>query len=96
MLAGTFAGAACRFEACLTDSFGPLAPINDGLGILPGRFFPHYDTEEGREEISGDLIAQGRLAPGIGLDDGAAVRFADENLAEVIGVAAGRGVHRVG
>ncbi|MGO1827924.1 Type 1 glutamine amidotransferase-like domain-containing protein [Candidatus Corynebacterium faecigallinarum] len=38
VLAGISAGAACWFEACLTDSFGPLAPLNDGLGLLTGSF----------------------------------------------------------
>lgn len=36
LLCGISAGAACWFEACLTDSFGPLAPLNRGLGLLPG------------------------------------------------------------
>ena len=37
VLAGGSAGANCWFEASTTDSFGPLAPLNDGLGLLPGQ-----------------------------------------------------------
>jgi dipeptidase E len=32
--------------AAFTDSFGPqLAPLEDGLGFLPGSACPHYDGE---------------------------------------------------
>ena len=44
VLGGVSAGANCWFESCVTDSFGPeLGPLQDGLGILPGSFCPHYD-----------------------------------------------------
>ena len=38
VLAGVSAGANCWYEACSTDSFGPLAPLRDGLGLgqVPG------------------------------------------------------------
>ena len=36
ILAGISAGANCWFDASSTDSFGPLAPLNDGLGFLRG------------------------------------------------------------
>ena len=48
VLSGISAGAACWFESCLTDSFGGLEALNDGLGILPGSFCPHFNTELGR------------------------------------------------
>lgn len=95
VLAGISAGAACWFEACLTDSFGALASLRDGLKILPGSFCPHYDTEENRAEIYGDAIMSGLLPSGIGLDDGVAVRYEDETLVEVCHSNSQRGVHYV-
>jgi hypothetical protein len=50
ILAGISAGANCWFEASSTDSFGPLAPLNDGLGFLTGSACPHFHGEPGREE----------------------------------------------
>jgi hypothetical protein len=32
----------------LWESFGPLAALNDGLGLLPGSACPHYDGEKHR------------------------------------------------
>ena len=50
ILAGISAGANCWFEASSTDSFGPLAPLHDGLGFLRGSACPHFHGEPGREE----------------------------------------------
>lgn len=75
ILSGISAGAACWFESCVTDSFGSLKPLNDGLGIISGRFCPHYNSEPGRPEVYSDLVARKQLPPGIGLDDGIAVRY---------------------
>lgn len=50
VLAGISAGMNCWFEASSTDSFGPLAPLDDGLGFLPGSACPHLFGEEDRAE----------------------------------------------
>ncbi|MBW3084935.1 Peptidase E [Austwickia sp. TVS 96-490-7B] len=50
VLAGISAGAACWFESSLSDSFGRVGPLRDGLGLLPGSFCPHYNTEPERPE----------------------------------------------
>ena len=36
ILCGVSAGMNCWFESCVTDSFGELRELNDGLGILRG------------------------------------------------------------
>jgi peptidase E len=47
VLCGISAGMNCWFEQSVTDSFGPrLAPLHDGLGLVPGSACPHYDGEE--------------------------------------------------
>lgn len=84
VLAGTSAGANCWFECSSTDSFGPLAALNDGLGFLPGSHSPHYDGEPGRRPLFRQLIADGTLSDGYASDDGAALVFRDRDLVEAI------------
>lgn len=47
VLAGISAGMNCWFESSSTDSFGPLAPLHDGLGFLSGSACPHYLVDHG-------------------------------------------------
>ncbi|MFI5782160.1 Type 1 glutamine amidotransferase-like domain-containing protein [Nocardia sp. NPDC051570] len=84
VLCGVSAGAACWFEGCLTDSFGPLRELHDGLGLLPGSFCPHFDSEPDRAPMYIRAVETGSLPDGWALDDGAAVLFRDERLAEVV------------
>jgi peptidase E len=79
VLAGGSAGANCWFEASTTDSFGPLAPLNDG----PGSFCPHYAAEPGRRPLYQALVAEGFPA-GIACDDLAAVHYVGTDVAEVV------------
>jgi dipeptidase E len=89
VLGGVSAGANCWFECSVTDSFGPgLAPLNDGLGILPGSFCPHYDGEELRRPRYRELVASG-FPPGYAADDGAALHFVGTELREVVATADG-------
>ncbi len=90
VLAGGSAGGLCWFECGVTDSFGPLAPLNDGLGLLPGSHCPHYDSEPERRPTYERLITGGFPA-GYAADDGAVLLFRGRKLAEV--VTAGEGAH---
>ena len=83
VLCGLSAGALCWFEAAVTDSFGPLAPLPDGLGFLPGSFCPHYDGEADRRPAYHRFVAAG-LPAGFAADDGAALHFTGTNLAGVV------------
>jgi peptidase E len=84
VLAGVSAGALCWFQDGVTDSFGGLARLGDGLGVLSGSFCPHYDGEPGRREVYTRLVADGKLAPGLAAGDGAALLFRGRELAEVV------------
>ena len=84
VLAGVSAGMNCWFEASSTDSFGPLAPLRDGLGWLPGGACPHYFGEEGRAERFRAWVADGSLPGGWGVDDGVALVWRDGVLEEAI------------
>ncbi len=94
VLAGVSAGMNCWFEASVTDSFGPLAGLNDGLGFLEGSACPHFDGEPQRRPTYHRLVAEG-LAPGYAADDGAALHFEGEALSEVVSSRPGAAAYRV-
>ncbi len=100
VLCGISAGMNCWFEASVTDSFGSqLAPLHDGLGLVPGSACPHYDGEEQRRPVYRQLVASGELSAGWAADDGAALVFAGTELAEAVSSrpeAAGYRVERSG
>jgi peptidase E len=83
VLCGVSAGALCWFAGGSTDSFGPLAPLQDGLGFLPGSLCPHYDGEAERWPTFRQFVEDG-LPSGYGVDDSAAVYFTGAQLAEAI------------
>ena len=85
VLAGSSAGGICWFEGGTTDSFGrDLRAFTDGLGLLPGSYCPHYNSEPGRRPLYHRLITDGTLPGGIACDDGAAAHFTDDTLTELI------------
>lgn len=85
IMTGVSAGAICWFGGGTTDSFGlVLRPFTDGLGMLPGSYCPHYDSEPGRRPLYQALVADGSLPPGVACDDGAAAHFIDDSLAEIV------------
>ncbi len=77
LLCGISAGACCWFESALSDSFGPVAPLSDGLGLVPGSLCPHYDSEPARRPAYRDAVNSGALPRGWAIDDGAAAVFTD-------------------
>ena len=83
ILSGISAGMNCWFRACLTDSFGGLAPLQDGLGLLEGSACPHYDGEKGRRPALHQAIANG-LPAAYAADDGVALHFVGSDLAEAV------------
>jgi dipeptidase E len=85
VMAGVSAGRICWFQAGVTDSFGPdLAALDDGLGLLPGTFCPHYDSEPARRPTLRRLVGEGLLPGGWAADDGAALHFVGKDLAGVV------------
>jgi dipeptidase E len=85
VLAGISAGMNCWFQESVTDSFGQsLAPLPDGLGVLPGSACPHYDGEEQRRPAYHRFIESGELSAGWAADDGAALVFSGTALVEVV------------
>jgi dipeptidase E len=85
VLSGISAGSICWFEEGVTDSFSKtdLRPINC-LGFLSGSNCPHYDGEPLRRPTYQELIKEGRLKTGYGVDDSAALHFVNEKLVKVV------------
>ena len=83
VLAGISAGMNCWFADSVTDSFGPLAAMRDGLALLPYSACPHYDSELERRPRYHELVAEG-MRPGYAADDGAALHFVGTELREVV------------
>jgi peptidase E len=97
VLCGVSAGANCWFEASTTDSFlvGRADPLLDGLGLLPGAFSPHFDSEPARRPRFHELVGTGELPDGLACDDFAAVRFDGTTLVEAVASRPGAGAYRV-
>ena len=95
VLTGLSAGSICWFEGGTTDSFGVLAPLRDGLGLLPGSHSPHYDGEPERRPTYHGFVAAGELPAGYAADDGAGLVFRGTELAEIVSERAGAHGYRV-
>ena len=85
LLAGMSAGAICWFDYGGSDSnfVEKLSPLQ-GLGLIRGGCTPHYDGEPNRRPDFHQLVKNGELPPGIGIDDGAAVLFEEQQIIEVV------------
>ena len=96
VLVGSSAGMICWFECSVTDSFGPLAPLEDGLGLLPGSACPHFDGEPERRPTYTRLVQEEGFPPGHAADDAAALHFEGPRLVEAVGARAGASAYWVG
>jgi len=79
---GVSAGALCWFERGITDSYSPdLKPLTNGLGLLPGAFCPHYDSDWRRPDLFDDFVrAYG--GPALAAEDGVALHFRDGEIVD--------------
>lgn len=94
VLAGQSAGANCWYHSCVTDSFGDMRPLHDGLSVLPGSFCPHWDGESERQPVYTSAIASGNLPAGFAADDGAALHWVDGQLRGPVAERPGAKVYR--
>ena len=97
LLGGISAGALCWFKYGATDSvLGPgRSSALSCLGFLPGSCSPHFDGEPRRRGDFRRLIARGKLPSGIGIDDGVAVLYRNQAIAEVVSSRTGATAYRV-
>ena len=94
VLAGISAGMLCWFEDGLTDSYGGLQPLKDGLGFIRGSACPHYDGESERRASYHQMIALGGRG-GYAADDGVALHFVGRRLKEAVSSRPHAGAYRV-
>lgn len=93
IVCGQSAGAMCWFEHGITRSSGSAGPA-PGLGIIPGSISVHYHRDPDRRDVMLDL-AGSTLAPGWGLDDQTALRFAGHQPVEAVAGRSGAGIWHV-
>jgi dipeptidase E len=94
VLAGVSAGMLCWFRGGVTDSYGGLELLRDGLGFIDATACPHYDGEVQRRPTYHRVIADGAEA-GYAADDGAALHFAGSTLVEVVSSRPSAAAYRV-
>jgi len=95
VLCGVSAGMLCWFRGGVTDAFGELDALEDGLGLIDASACPHYDGEPERRPAYHRLVADGALGAGYAADDGAALHFRGTGLVESIGSVRGASAYRV-
>jgi peptidase E len=96
VLSGVSAGSLCWHVGGTTDSFGPeLAPVTDGLALLPYSNGVHYDSEARRRPLFQRLIASGVLPDGYATDDGVGLVYRGTELVEAVSEMDGKGAYRV-
>ena len=82
---GGNAGGICWFEGGTTDSYGPtLRVFPEGLGLLPGSFWPHYDAEDQRKPLYLGAVASGELPPGYAVGNLDSLHFSGNMLVTAI------------
>jgi peptidase E len=94
VLSGVSAGMICWFQKSVTDSFGDLEPLHDGLGFLDGSACPHYDDEPGRRPRYHELVRTGFPA-GYAADSGAALHFVGKSFTEAVSLRPEAAAYRV-
>lgn len=95
VLCGVSAGMLCWFRGGVTDSFGPLDALDDGLGLIDASACPHYDGEAERRPTYHRLVGDGTLGAGYAADDGVALHFRGVDLIEPVSSTRGAAAYRV-
>lgn len=95
VISGASTGAICRFEQCSSDFIpGEFNPF-EGLGTLKGSCCPHFEPASARRASYLEMVQDGRLRPGYGVPDRAALHYVDGELAETPIEPDAAGVYRV-
>jgi len=96
ILAGISAGMNCWFRESLTCARGGVpSPLRDGLAILAGSACPHYNDRRLYRTPYRRFVARGLLCDGIAAEDGVAVHFAGDKVAEAVSSRPGANAYRV-
>ena len=93
VLCGLSAGSLCWFEEGVSTFHGP-PQRTEGLGFLPWSNTVHYSSEPRRREVLFDWLREG-MAPAYAADDGAALHFVGDDVAQVVASRPGARAYRV-
>ncbi len=86
ILAGVSAGSLCWHAGGTTDSFGPtLAPVTNGLALLPYANGVHYDSEAQRRPLLHQLVAEATFERAYASDDGVGIWYEGTQATRVVG-----------
>ena len=95
VLAGVSAGAVCWFEAALSDAYEGRLRVIPCLGFLSGSCIVHYDSDAERRPEYHRRVSTGGIAPGLALDNSAAVHFLGDEIHRVVASRPGVTAYRV-
>ena len=95
VLTGSSAGAICWFHEGLSDSRPIALSRVESLGLLKGSCSPHYHSSKDRAAIYQDMILNGKMKPGYGLDENAGLYFENGKVAKVLAGDAKSKVYKV-
>ncbi len=82
VLCGLSAGSLCWYTEGVSTFHGPAQRVA-GLGFLPWSNTVHYSSEPGRREALIEWVRDG-MPPAYAADDGAALHFVGEEVAQVV------------
>ena len=95
VLTGSSAGAICWFHEGLSDSRPIALSSVECLGFLKGSCSPHYHSSKDRATIYQDMVLNGKMKPGYGLDENAGLYFENDKVAKVLAGDAKNKVYKV-
>ena len=85
ILGGVSAGSICWHVGGPTDSFGAtLAPVYDGLALVPYGNGVHYDSDAQRRPLLQRLVAEGALPTSYATDDHVGVWYEGDTATRVV------------
>jgi dipeptidase E len=93
LLCGLSAGSLCWFREGVSTFHGPPERVK-GLGLLPWSNTVHYSSEPERRNALFDSLRQG-MAPAYAADDGAALHFVGDEVAQVVASRPGARAYRI-
>jgi dipeptidase E len=93
ILCGLSAGSLCWFEEGVSTFHGPAERV-EGLGLLPWSNTVHYSSEPGRRDALHGWLRDG-MAAAYAADDGAALHFVGDDVAQVVASRKGARAYRV-
>jgi peptidase E len=93
LLCGLSAGSLCWFGEGVSTFHGPPERVR-GLGFLPWSNTVHYSSEPVRRQALFQWLGEG-MAPAYAADDGAALHFVGDDLAQVVASRPGARAYRV-